>query len=408
MSLRSDADKIMKESLQAVLPDRAVRRALKDYQAGDGRTVLIAVGKAAWQMAKAARSVLGDACTGIVITKYGHVRGEILGMECYEAGHPVPDENGVIATQKAIELVDGLTEKDQVVFLLSGGGSALFEKPLVSLEELQSITGQLLACGADIVEINTIRKRLSTVKGGRFAQRCAPARVYSIILSDILGDPIDMIASGPTYPDSSTCEQAQKIAEKYHLKLSDKAQELLREETPKRLENSKVTVTGSVRELCTAVGRAAEKLGYEPVFLTDQLSCEAREAGRFLASILKSHQRDGRRLAFLAGGETVVHLTGTGKGGRNQELAFAAAAGIDGMENAAVFSFGSDGTDGPTDAAGGYVDGSSLQKMREDGIDPDETLRENNTYPALEKIGGLIVTGPTGTNVNDIAVALLG
>lgn len=408
MSLRSDADKIMKESLQAVLPDRAVRRALKDYQAGDGRTVLIAVGKAAWQMAKAARSVLGDACTGIVITKYGHVRGEILGMECYEAGHPVPDENGVIATQKAIELVDGLTEKDQVVFLLSGGGSALFEKPLVSLEELQSITGQLLACGADIVEINTIRKRLSAVKGGRFAQRCAPARVYSIILSDILGDPIDMIASGPTYPDSSTCEQAQKIAEKYHLKLSDKAQELLREETPKRLENSKVTVTGSVRELCTAVGRAAEKLGYEPVFLTDQLSCEAREAGRFLASILKSHQRDGRRLAFLAGGETVVHLTGTGKGGRNQELAFAAAAGIDGMENAAVFSFGSDGTDGPTDAAGGYVDGSSLQKMREDGIDPDETLRENNTYPALEKIGGLIVTGPTGTNVNDIAVALLG
>ena len=164
MSLRSDADKIMKESLQAVLPDRAVRRALKDYQAGDGRTVLIAVGKAAWQMAKTARSVLGDACTGIVITKYGHVRGEILGMECYEAGHPVPDENGVIATQKAIELADGLTEKDQVVFLLSGGGSALFEKPLVSLEELQSITGQLLACGADIVEINTIRKRLSTFK----------------------------------------------------------------------------------------------------------------------------------------------------------------------------------------------------------------------------------------------------
>lgn len=408
MSLRSDADKIMKESLQAVLPDRAVRRALKDYQAGDGRTVLIAAGKAAWQMAKAAGNILGENCTGIVITKYGHVRGELPGIECYEAGHPVPDENGIHATRKAMELVADLDKKDQVVFLLSGGGSALFEKPLVPLEELQDITGQLLACGADIVEINTIRKRLSAVKGGRFAQRCAPARVYSIILSDILGDPIDMIASGPTYPDSSTCWQVQKVVEKYHLKLSAEAEKLLRIETPKKLDNSKVTVTGSVRELCTAAGRAAEKLGYEPVFLTDQLSCEAREAGRFLAAVLKSYQRDGRKLAFLAGGETVVHVTGMGKGGRNQELAFAAAAGIDGMEHAAVFSFGSDGTDGPTDAAGGYVDGSSMQKLWELGIDPDETLRENNTYPVLKKIGGLLVTGPTGTNVNDVAVALLG
>ena len=167
-------------------------------------------------------------------------------------------------------------------------------------------------------------------------------------------------------------------------------------------------VTGSVRELCVAAGKAAEKFGYEPVFLTDQLSCEAREAGSFFASILKSHQRDGRRLAFLAGGETVVHLTGKGKGGRNQELAFAAAAGIDGMENAAVFSFGSDGTDGPTDAAGGYVDGASMQRLRELGIDANAVLQENDTYPALKQIEGLIMTGPTGTNVNDVAVALLG
>ena len=249
MSLRSDADKIIEESLRAVLPDQAVKRALKDYAVGEGKTILIAVGKAAWQMANAGRSVLGDTCTGIVITKYEHVRGEIPGMECYEAGHPVPDENGVAATRKAMELVAGLTKKDRVVFLLSGGGSALFEKPLVSLEELQDITGQLLACGADIVEINTVRKRLSEVKGGRFAKLCAPARVYSIILSDILGDPIDMIASGPTYPDSSTCEEARKIAEKYHLKFSDRAEELLNKETPKTLENSEVTVTGSVREL---------------------------------------------------------------------------------------------------------------------------------------------------------------
>ena len=161
MSLRSVADKIIEESLRAVLPDQAVKRALKNYAVGEGKTILIAAGKAAWQMANAARNVLGDTCTGIVITKYEHVRGEIPGMECYEAGHPVPDENGAAATRKAMELVTGLTKKDRVVFLLSGGGSALFEKPLVPLEELQDITGQLLACGADIVEINTIRKRLS-------------------------------------------------------------------------------------------------------------------------------------------------------------------------------------------------------------------------------------------------------
>lgn len=193
-----------------------------------------------------------------------------------------------------------------------------------------------------------------------------------------------------------------------YLKLSDRAKELLSKETPKTLENSVVTVTGSVRELCAAAGKAAEKLGYEPIFLTEQLSCEAKEAGSFLASILKSHQRDGRRLAFPAGGETIVHLTGNGKGGRNQYLAFAAAAGIAGMENVAVFSFGSDRTNGPTDAAEGYVDGTSLQIMRELGIDTDAALRENNTYPALKQIGGLIMTGPTGTNVNDVAVALLG
>ncbi len=277
MSLRSDADKIIEESLHAVLPDQAVKRALKDYAVGEGRTVLIAAGKAAWQMANAARSALGDACTGLVITKYGHVRGDIPGIECLEAGHPIPDENGVAATQKAIEMVKTLTVKDQVIFLLSGGGSALFEKPLVPLEELQDITGQLLACGADIVEINIIRKRLSEVKGGRFVKYCEPARVYSVILSDVLGDQIDMIASGPTYPDSSTCKEAQKIAEKYHLKLSDRAKELLSKETPKTLENSVVTVTGSVRELCAAAGEAAEKLGYEPIFLTDQLSWPAEK-----------------------------------------------------------------------------------------------------------------------------------
>ena len=210
-SLRKDADQIVRESISAVLPDEAVRRTLKDYRPGAGKTLLVAAGKAAWQMAKAAVDTLGQVDGGVVITKYGHVIGEIPGVVCYEAGHPVPDEHSFAATKKALELVENRSAGDTVIFLLSGGGSALFELPLISGEELQDITRQLLASGADIVEMNTIRKRLSAVKGGRFALACAPAKVLSIVLSDILGDPLDMIASGPAYPDSSTCKQAKNM-----------------------------------------------------------------------------------------------------------------------------------------------------------------------------------------------------
>lgn len=405
--LRHDADKIIAASIKAVLPDEAVRRALEDFEPGPGRTLLVAAGKAAWQMAKAAVDALGDVDGGVVVTKYGHVKGEIPGVGCYEAGHPVPDENSFSATEKALELVRGLTESDTVLFLLSGGGSALFERPLVPGEELQDITRQLLACGADIVEMNTIRKRLSEVKGGRFAQACAPARVFSIVLSDIIGDPLDMIASGPAYPDSSTCEQAKAIVRKYGLKLSDTAKALLDRENPKELDNVTTRITGSVRELCAAAAKACRELGYEPVLLTDRLACEAREAGSFLASLLQSHAKDGRSLAFIAGGETVVHLTGSGLGGRNQELALAAAPGLAGLTGAAVFSVGSDGTDGPTDAAGGYVDWETQPELAGKGLDIPAVLKENDAYHALEAVGGLIVTGPTGTNVNDVAVAML-
>ena len=406
-SLRKDADQIVRESIAAVLPDEAVRRTLKDYRPGAGKTLLVAAGKAAWQMAKAAVDTLGQVDGGVVITKYGHVIGEIPGVVCYEAGHPVPDENSFAATKKALELVENRSAGDTVIFLLSGGGSALFELPLISGEELQDITRQLLASGADIVEMNTIRKRLSAVKGGRFALACAPAKVLSIVLSDILGDPLDMIASGPAYPDSSTCKQAKNIAEKYELKFSPDAEKLLNEETPKELHNVETHINGSVRELCAAAAAAAQKLGYDPIILTDQLCCEAREAGSFLASILKSHFQSDRSLAFIAGGETIVHLTGHGLGGRNQELALAAAPGIADIPGAAVFSVGSDGTDGPTDAAGGYVDGETCAALAERGISVFDMLRDNDAYHALQAVSGLIVTGPTGTNVNDVAVALL-
>ena len=404
-SMRDDARTVIDRAIRAVLPDRAVRQVLEGRRF-PGRVVLVAVGKAAWQMASAASRCL-RIDSGVVVTKYGHVMGPLPRVACYEAGHPVPDEGSFRATQAALEAVSGLTEGDTVLFLLSGGGSALFEKPLLPAEELQDITGQLLACGADIVEINTVRKRLSAVKGGRFAQLCAPVKVFSIVLSDIVGDPLDMIASGPACPDPSTCGQALAVAEKYGLRLSAAARDLLTKETPKSLDNAESHVVGSVRALCAAAAEACRELGYEPVLLTDRLCCQAREAGSFLASIARTHAAGGRALAFLAGGETVVRLTGRGKGGRNQELALAAAEGIAGLPNALVFSVGSDGTDGPTDAAGGMVDGGTAAALAARGISLHRALADNDAYHALQAVDGLVITGPTGTNVNDIAAVLL-
>ncbi|MBQ4158375.1 MAG: glycerate kinase [Clostridia bacterium] len=407
MLLRSHAEEIIEKSIRAVMPDTAVKRALSG-RVFSGRVVLVSAGKAAWQMAKAAWDEMEDAIdAGVVVTKYGHSMGAIGPFQIFEAGHPVPDENSFLAAQAAIDLVSDLTENDTVLFLLSGGGSALFEKPLVDGETLKDITSQLLASGADIVEINTIRKRLSMVKGGRFAEICAPAKVFSVVLSDILGDPLDMIASGPAYPDASTSEDAVRISKKYDLKMPDAARALLKTETPKSLDNIETHITGSVRELCRAAQSACVSLGYETVILTDELCCEAREAGSFLASILKTHRDTDRNLAFIAGGETVVHLKGTGKGGRNQELALSAAEALDGHKNMAVFSVGSDGTDGPTDAAGGYADGDTRMAIEKAGFSVFDMLKNNDAYTALKAADGLIFTGPTGTNVNDLAVALV-
>ena len=408
MSIYTDAQEIIHSALEACLPDQAVRRALEGKELGSGRVFLVALGKAAWQMARCAAELLGPRLEqGVVVTKHGHSQGDIPRCQVFEGGHPVPDEGSFRGTRAAMELVQDLAPQDTVVLLVSGGGSALFERPLIPAEELAQLTSALLACGADIVEMNTVRKRLSAVKGGRFAQLCAPAQVYSIVLSDILGDPLDMIASGPAYPDRSTCAQARAIAEKYQLPLSGQARALLDQETPKELDNVETVITGSVRELCSAAAAACRELGYEPVLLTDQLCCEAREAGSFLGSIVRTHAGQGKKLAYIAGGETVVHLTGKGLGGRNQELALAAAPAVAGLD-AAVFSVGSDGTDGPTDAAGGYADGDTLSALTAKGWNVFDTLQNNDAYHALKAVDGLIITGATGTNVNDAAVALVG
>ena len=405
--LRQDAGDIVQAAIHAVRPDTAVRRALEKVEITGG-VYLAAVGKAAWRMARAAVQYLDKPVRkGIVLTKYGHVMGDIPGVACYEAGHPVPDENSFRGTQAVLDLTRSLSPADTVLFLLSGGGSALFEMPLIPPEELRDVTRQLLACGADIVEMNTIRKRLSAVKGGRFALHCAPARVEAVILSDIVGDPLDMIASGPAAADPSTCAQALEIAEKYRLRLSAAALDCLRRETPKAVENVHTQVIGSVRELCRAAAAKCESLGYRPQILTDRLGGEAREAGVMLARKLKETPSGAGKTALIAGGETTVHLTGSGLGGRNQEIALAASAELRGIRNAALISVGSDGTDGPTDAAGGYADGDTFDTLLSKGIRVADALRDNDAYHALEAAGCLIKTGPTGTNVNDVAIALL-
>ena len=420
--LREDALEIVRRAIDAVLPEAAVREALgrgelaaRLREAGRGRVVLAAIGKAAWRMAKAASELLGDRLAGgVLITKYGHSLGEMRGIEAFEAGHPVPDENAVRGTEALLRRVRGLSPEDTVLFLVSGGGSALFDLPAegVTLGDVADVTGQLLASGADIVEVNAVRKHLSAVKGGRFAKLCAPARVLTVALSDVLGDRLDSIASGPACPDASTSEDALRVVEKYGLALHPRLTEAMKRETPKKLDNATAVAAGSVASLCAAAGRAAAALGYAPLLLTSTLSCTAREAGAFLAAVAREVRASGRPIAspcaVIAGGETVVRVTGKGRGGRNQELALSACRGIRGLRDVVVVSVGSDGTDGPTDAAGGIVDGTTAEALEARGMDVEAVLRDNDAWTALKAVDSLIITGPTGTNVNDVSFALMG
>jgi hydroxypyruvate reductase len=416
--LYNDAKIIIDRIIQANMPQQAVRGALKnkDFR---GNLYLLAIGKAAWTMANAAYEELGKKIKqGLVITKYGHSLGDIHGMEIIEAGHPLPDQNTITGTRKAIEMAQGLNERDELLFLISGGGSALFEQPLpgLTLADIAEINSQLLACGADIVEINMIRKRLSSVKAGRFAQICAPAKIFTVVLSDVLTDRLDSIASGPAAADLSVTDEVTAVIEKYKLNLSDEVKKYLKQETPKSIDNAETVIIGSVRTLCESAASAAADLGYTPHILCTELNCEAREAGRMAASIAKhlsrekKDQTNGKTFknpcAVILGGETVVTLKGKGKGGRNQELALSAAEGIAGIDNLLIFSISSDGSDGPTDAAGGIVTGRTAQKLKEKGLKLREILDNNDSYNGLAAVDGLVKTGPTGTNVNDVTMIL--
>lgn len=419
--LYEHAEAIIRKTIEDVLPDRAVRNALEGLEL-QGRVFVLAVGKAARVMAEAAADVLGARMEkGLVVTKYGHAKGALPGFLVMEAGHPVPDENSVRAGEAAVRFVREAGEGDTVLFLISGGGSALLELPEegLSLSDIQETTQKLLRCGADITEINLIRKRLSAVKGGKLAGCLRSGKAYSVILSDVVGGSEDMIASGLTYPDRSDPQEVLRLLEKYDLRLPERVERILLrggmrtelppqedpippQKNPVRVENH---VVGSVRQLCVAAVSHARELGYHAYLLTDSMQGEAGEEGKRIASLADSPDYE-RPFALIAGGETVVKVTGDGLGGRNQELALSAAGILDGKEDVLLFSLGSDGTDGPTDAAGGIVDGRTAERLRALGIDMEDVLRRNDAYHALRAADGLLLTGATGTNVNDVTVLL--
>ena len=415
--MREEADRMITGIIGKVLPGSAVKKALANYEK-DRPVRVIALGKAACEMAAAAREALAENISrGLIITKYGHSKGATEGFETVEAGHPVPDENSVLGARKAMELVKEAGAGERILLLISGGGSSLMEMPEagLTLTDIQMVTKKLLRCGASIQEINRIRKRLSAVKGGKLAALCPQAEIHQIVLSDIIDDDLEQIASGPACEDTTTNEAVREILRKYRISFSPSVMEKLFSETPKHINNVTSEIVGSVRELCRHAADFAGKSGYWPFILSTGLDCEAKEAGKLIASAARTICESSggcalhtlkRPCALIWGGETVVTVRGRGIGGRNQEMALSAALGIAGMEKVVFFSFGSDGTDGPTDAAGGMVDGYTVSRIREKGLSPERLLEENDSYHALACAGDLIVTGPTGTNVNDVAVLL--
>ncbi len=413
MNLKEIAAEIYLQSIDGVLPEKAVKEELEKINF-EGNVYVVAIGKAAWRMAKAAVDYMPDRVKkGIVVTKYDHSQGEIPKCIIREAGHPIPDENSIEATKDVLKMTSGLSRKDNILFLVSGGGSALFEEllPGVELSDLIRLTDQLLRCGANIVEINTIRKHLSCVKGGRFAEWVFPAKIETLVLSDVLGDRLDSIASGPAYPDSTTSEDAIAIINKYGLTVKPSLMKILQRETPKQLTNVNSRIIGSVSKLTDKAARVSKDHGFEPLILTTTLEAEASSAGETLAAIVREVKRSGNPVkppcAIIMGGETIVNVTGDGKGGRNQEFALASAGIIDGLDDVVIAAVGSDGTDGPTDAAGGIVDGSTVTELKNCNIKIKDILNFNDSYYALKEIKSLIITGPTGTNVNDLYFALI-
>ena len=433
--LRADVGRIIHAGLEAVSPETCLKRALRfDCErlhvfeesidlSHTKRIIVVGMGKASARMAASLEALLGERIDdGLVVTAdgYGVPTKRVI---IVEASHPVPDERGLKAAKRIARLVDEATEYDLVIVLISGGGSALLTLPSpgIALDDIKATNELLLRSGATIQEINTVRKHLSQLKGGQLAQRAFPATVLTLVLSDVAGDPLDAIASGPTVGDPTTYEDAAGILHNYGLwsEIPESVRNHIElglsgaiPETPSPGEKvfSRVTtqIIGSGSLAAQAALNEARNLGYHTLLLTTTLQGEAREVGRVFAAIAREEIRSSQPLPLpaliVAAGETTVTVTGSGKGGRNQELALSAALGIEGLPGVVIASVGTDGRDGPTDAAGGIIDGETISRMRQQNVDPIQALAKNDSYHALSASGDLIITGPTGTNVADLCL----
>jgi len=438
-SLRKDALSILRFAIKACDPVYAIKRhfQLKSERLwGDGfsydsesiqRISVIGAGKASARMASALEEILGKKISsGIVITKKGY-QIPLKRIELAEAGHPLPDRFGWQATRKIVKLLSQSTRDDLIIFLLSGGGSALLVSPVygISLRDKIKLTDQLLRCGANIKEINAIRKHISQVKGGRLAQLAQPSSVLTLILSDVIGDRLDSIASGPTAPDKTTFADCLKIIQKYklinkipksiYLHLKEGAEGKI-EETPKPgdpiFKRVKNVIVGSNPVALQAAKKKAEALGYNTLVLPRSVAGDTTRAALRHVNLVKriKHKKEpiSPPACVISGGETTVKIKGKGLGGRNQEFALVGAMGIDSMRNVVLLSAGTDGTDGPTDAAGAICDGDTIKRALGRGLDPKRYLADNDSYHFFQNLGDLIITGPTHTNVMDIHLALMG
>jgi glycerate 2-kinase len=426
--MRDDLQEIFSASLAAADPAEAVRRSLR-FEGGsltvEGRSLgaenvfVVAVGKAAGPMARAAGELLGDHLAGgLVVTKEGHEPGP-ENFETIFASHPEPDEKGVEAARRVQDVVESLGEGDLLLALISGGASALLADPAppIELAALKVLTGDLLRSGADIGEINTVRKHVSVLKGGGLVELAHPAPAIALLLSDVVGDEPSSIASGLTAPDPTTLEDTRRVLERYEIEPPENIAAHLQsaQETPASdhhvFENAVNSICGGGRHAAEAAAQKAGELGYEPLLLTTTLTGDALGAASMYAAIITEVLASGNPVsppcAIVSGGEATVRVRGSGTGGPNQEFVLALAVELDGLEGWAAFSADTDGNDGSTEAAGGIVDGKTAQKIREAGLDPEQALANNDSYAALEAGGALLSTGPTGTNVNDVRVALV-
>ena len=438
-TMRQQARDIFQAALRAVDPVEAILRYVKrvddGLQIGEHRfnskdydRILVAgTGKAGAPMAKALEDLLGDRISdGVIVVKEGHGL-PLQHVRIHEAGHPVPDDRGIRGAEDVLSLVNAAGERDLVICVISGGGSALLVAPAegITLEDKQEVTRLLLACGADIHEINTVRKHLSRAKGGGLARAAYPATVVSLILSDVIGDDLNVIASGPAVPDTSTFADARNVFRKYDIwnQVPDSVRQRIQqglagdiEDTPKAgdavFQRCYFELVGNNIQALIAAGKEARRKGYQSLILSSTVEGEAREVVKMFAAIAKEIRSSANPVAspacILCGGETTVTIQGEGKGGRNQEFALASAMIIDGMENIVILSGGTDGTDGPTDAAGAIADGSTLARARANNLDPLEALRRNDSYHFFQPLGDLIITGPTRTNVSDVYMVLVG